>query len=337
MDAGIMVVDDVGKIHMHNHAAWKLLGQPDIHSDTKLIDISTPLYDLYKSWMKASDNLQFGNHFSKLKRANQADLQARIVPVGLRKHDRGSVIYLNDNTEIDKQVQETKLASLGRLTASIAHEIRNPLGAISHAAQLLDESSELHKADKRLATIIQDQSVRLNNIINNVLRLSRREKSKPEKIEINPWLQKFIEEFIRTNDLQKNQLIMKTTPIDGTVMMDPDNLHLVLWNLCKNANKYGVEQDGNAQILLVANCNPPDSLPYLDVIDTGPGIDAEHQAQLFEPFFTTSDTGTGLGLYLSRELCKNNGANLRYISLSNGGSCFKIEFPAAINFGESNA
>jgi two-component system sensor histidine kinase PilS (NtrC family) len=337
MDAGIMVVDDVGKIHMHNHAAWKLLGQPDIHSDTKLIDISTPLYDLYKSWMKASDNLQFGNHFSKLKRANQADLQARIVPVGLRKHDRGSVIYLNDNTEIDKQVQETKLASLGRLTASIAHEIRNPLGAISHAAQLLDESSELHKADKRLATIIQDQSVRLNNIINNVLRLSRREKSKPEKIEINPWLQKFIEEFIRTNDLQKNQLVMKTTPTDGTVMMDPDNLHQVLWNLCKNANKYGVEQDGNAQILLVANCNPPDSLPYLDVIDTGPGIDAEHQAQLFEPFFTTSDTGTGLGLYLSRELCKNNGANLRYISLSNGGSCFKIEFPAAINFGESNA
>ncbi|MFK7816645.1 MAG: PAS domain-containing sensor histidine kinase [Gammaproteobacteria bacterium] len=337
MEAGIMVIDDNGIIHMHNHAAWKLLDQPDINEQTKLIEISAPLYDVYKSWTKVAENPSFRNHLGKLKRANQADLQVRIVPVGLRKHDRGSVIYLNDNTEIDKQVQETKLASLGRLTASIAHEIRNPLGAISHAAQLLDESSELHKADKRLATIIQDQSIRLNNIINNVLRLSRRERTKPEKIQINGWLQKFIEEFIRTNDLQKNQIVLNTTPIDGIVMMDPDNLHQVLWNLCKNAKKYAVAQGNSVHIQLSANCNHEESLPHLDVIDNGPGINSDHQSQLFEPFFTTSDTGTGLGLYLSRELCKNNGGNLRYISLADGGSCFKIEFPSPINFGDSSS
>ena len=335
MEAGIMVVDDDSTIKMHNHAAWKLLNQPEISEQTKLLDISMPLFDLYKSWNKAAENPAFRNHLGKLKRANQADLQVRIVPVGLRKHDKGSVIYLNDNTEVDKQVQETKLASLGRLTASIAHEIRNPLGAISHAAQLLDESSELHKADKRLATIIQDQSVRLNNIINNVLRLSRREKSKPEKIELSPWLRKFIEEFSRTNDLQDDWVSLKITPSDGSVTMDANNFHQVLWNLCKNAKKYGAHQGENVRIQLLANIDQPETSPYLDVIDNGPGISIDHQSQLFEPFFTTSDTGTGLGLYLSRELCKNNGGDLRYINMPEGGSCFRIEFPSPINYGES--
>ena len=335
MEAGIMVVDDDGTIRMHNHAAWKLLNQPEINEQTKLLDISMPLFDLYKSWNKAAENPAFRNHLGKLKRANQADLQVRIVPVGLRKHDKGSVIYLNDNTEVDKQIQETKLASLGRLTASIAHEIRNPLGAISHAAQLLDESSELHKADKRLATIIQDQSVRLNNIINNVLRLSRREKAKPEKIELNTWLRNFLEEFTRTNDLQDDWVSLKITPPDGNVTMDANNLHQVLWNLCKNAKKYGASLEENVCIQLLANTNHTSTPPYLDAIDNGPGISAEHQSQLFEPFFTTSDTGTGLGLYLSRELCKNNGGDLRYINMPEGGSCFRIEFPSPINSGES--
>jgi len=335
MEAGIMVVDDDSTIRMHNHAAWKLLNQPEIRAQTKLLDISVPLYNLYKSWNKLAENPNFSSHLGKLKRANQANLQVRIMPVGLRKLDRGSVIYLNDNTEIEKQVQETKLASLGRLTASIAHEIRNPLGAISHAAQLLDESSKLHKADKRLARIIQDQSIRLNNIINNVLRLSRGENSKPENIELRNWLQKFLQEFSRTNNLNNDWASLKITPSDGTVMMDPNNLHQVLWNLCENAKKYGVRQGKDAHLQLLADINNPETRPYLDVIDNGPGIPVDHQTQLFEPFFTTSDTGTGLGLYLSRELCKNNGGDLRYIITSESGSCFRIEFPSPVSFGES--
>ena len=332
MEAGIMVVDDDDTIRMHNQAAWNLLDQPEISDQTKLLDISIPLFDIYKSWNKAAENPAFRNHFVKLKRANQADLQVRIVPVGLRKHDRGSVIYINDNTEVDKQVQETKLASLGRLTASIAHEIRNPLGAISHAAQLLDESTELHEADKRLATIIQDQSVRLNMIINNVLRLSRREKPKPEKIELSKWLRKFIEEFSRTNDLKNDWVSLKITPSNVTITMDANNLHQVLWNLCKNAKKYGSKNKEDFRLQLLVNANHPKLPPYLDVIDNGPGISSEIQNQLFEPFFTTSDTGTGLGLYLSRELCKNNGGNLRYINMAESGSCFRIEFPSAVSF-----
>ena len=334
MDSGIMVIDDDGTIRMANHAAWRLLDKPEITKNSKLIDISTPLHDLYKSWRKVSNNPEFRNHLDKLKRANASDLQVRITPVGSRKHDKGSVVYLSDNTEVERQVQETKLASLGRLTASIAHEIRNPLGAISHAAQLLDESSELQQPDKRLATIVQDQSIRLNNIINNILRLSRREKAKPENIELRPWLTKFIEEFVRTNDIQKDSISMKISPPDGYISIDPNHLHQVLWNLCKNAKKYGLINGSEVKIQLAAKIGANSAPSYLDVIDLGPGVKKEHETKLFEPFFTTSESGTGLGLYLSKELCKNNGGDLRYFNGQNGGSCFRIEFPSQINFGE---
>ena len=334
MDSGIMVIDDDGSIRMANHAAWRLLNKPEITEHSKLIDISAPLYDLYKSWKKVSSNPEFRNHLDKLKRNNASDLQVRITPVGSRKHDKGSVVYLSDNTEVERQVQETKLASLGRLTASIAHEIRNPLGAISHAAQLLDESNELQEADKRLATIIQDQSIRLNNIINNILRLSRGEKAKPEIIELRPWLTKFIEEFTRTNDLQKDCVSMRISPPDGCVSIDPNHLHQVLWNLSKNAKKYGLMNDANVKIQFVAKIGANGAPSYLDVIDLGPGIKREHETKLFEPFFTTSESGTGLGLYLSKELCKNNGGDLRYINNPDGGSCFRIEFPSQIKIGE---
>ena len=337
MEAGIMVIDDDGAIRMINHAAWKLLDKPEIDEQSKLLDVSVPLYDLFKSWRRASENPAFRSHLNRLTRPNSADLQVRITPVGSRIHDKGSVIYLNDNSNVERQVQETKLASLGRLTASIAHEIRNPLGAISHAAQLLDESTELIQADKRLAVIIQDQSLRLNNIINNVLRLSRRDNAKPEKIELRSWLTKFIEEFSRTNDISKDWISMRLAPQDGTITMDPNHLYQVLWNLCKNAKKYGTVNCIETKVQFVAEINSASKPSYLDVMDTGPGIDKEHQVQLFEPFFTTSDTGTGLGLYLSRELCKNNGGDLRYISLPEGGSCFRIEFSSQVNFGESES
>ena len=335
MDSGIMVIDDDGSIRMINHAAWKLLDQPEISDQSKLLDISVPLYDLFKSWKKASDSLEYRNHLNKLKRSNKADLQIRITPIGSRKHDKGSVIYLSDNTEVERQVQETKLASLGRLTASIAHEIRNPLGAISHAAQLLDESTELNDADKRLSTIIQDQSVRLNAIINNVLRLSRRDKPKPENIALHPWLTTFFEEFTRTNDLPKDWASIEISPQNGSISIDASHLHQVLWNLCKNAKKYGAVDGTPSKLKLLANINETSNSGFLDIIDSGPGISEEYQSQLFEPFFTTSETGTGLGLYLSRELCKNNGGDLRYIYTSEGASCFRVEFSTPMIPGES--
>lgn len=335
MEAGIMVIDDDGTIRMINHAARKLLNKPKIGEQSKLLDVSVPLHALYKSWRRAGESPEFRSHLDRLALSDTADLQVRITPVGSRKHDKGSVIYLTDNSDVERQVQEAKLASLGRLTASIAHEIRNPLGAISHAAQLLDESRELIQADKRLATIIQDQSRRLNNIINNVLLLSRRDNAKPEKIELHSWLTKFIDEFSRTNDLPKDWISMCLSPQDGTISMDPNHLHQVLWNLCKNAKKYGVVNSVEAKMQFVAAINTASKTSYLDVIDSGPGIGKEHQSQLFEPFFTTSATGTGLGLYLSRELCKNNGGDLRYIRLSEGGSCFRIEFSSQVIFGES--
>ena len=202
-------------------------------------------------------------------------------------------------------------------------------------AQLLDESAELNDADKRLSTIIQDQSIRLNTIINNVLRLSRRDRAKPENISLHSWLTNFFEEFTRTNDLPKDWATIEISPQDACISIDPSHLHQVLWNLCKNAKKYGAIDDTVSKLQLLATINETTHSGSLDVIDSGPGISEEHQSQLFEPFFTTSDTGTGLGLYISRELCKNNGGDLRYIYTSEGGSCFRIEFSSQVNLGES--
>jgi len=235
------------------------------------------------------------------------------------------VIYLSDTSDLDRQIQETKLASLGRLTASIAHEIRNPLGAISHAAQLLDESDNLSSDNKRLANIIHDQTNRLNTIIESVLSLSRKQELKLEPIELLNWSEKFITEFREFNQLEANWcslLISKELNISS----DSNYLHQILWNICSNAIKYAGNSEQQAKIILKGYTNANNDISYLDVIDNGPGVNKKDQEKLFEPFYTTSDTGTGLGLYISRELSLSLGGDLTYINTQLSGSCFRIRF-----------
>jgi two-component system sensor histidine kinase PilS (NtrC family) len=247
--------------------------------------------------------------------------------VGARIEDRGSVIYLNDTSDISQQVQQSKLASLGRLTASISHEIRNPLGAISHAAQLLEESESLSSADKRLADIIHMQSNRLNQIIQNVLRLSRKDEVTLERVELQSWLSTFVQEFGEINKLAIDWQQIEVTPASLQVLIDSRHLHQILWNLCSNAIKYGEQKNQTIEIKLVAYVDQRRNTAYMDVIDNGIGVELADQEKLFEPFYTTSITGTGLGLYISRELCLSNGGDLTYSNLSPEGSCFKIRFP----------
>ena len=172
IDSGIIVVDEDNSIKLMNRAASTLLGITSTSEDIQLNDASRELFDLHAEWHHQAASKQ--QDFYQINRNSLSSLRVRITKVGSRAEDRGSVIYLTDSSELNRQIQESKLASLGRLTASIAHEIRNPLGAISHAAQLLDESDSLIPDNKRLANIIHDQSGRLNKIIESVLRLSKK-------------------------------------------------------------------------------------------------------------------------------------------------------------------
>ena len=218
-----------------------------------------------------------------------------------------------------------KWASLGRLSASIAHEIRNPVGAMSHAAQLLAESDGMAEDDKRLTEIIQTHSGRVSHIIDNVLQLSRRESSQPEVLTLKPWLDDFANEFTRTFELQEGELTIGDVPADVEARIDPSHLRQVLWNLCDNAVKYASET-GGILVALQAGRLQGHGRPYIEVLDHGLGVDSATAEKMFEPFYTQRSGGTGLGLYISRELCELNRATLMYLDRPGGGSIFRIVF-----------
>ena len=226
---------------------------------------------------------------------------------------------------MNARVQQSKLASLGRLSASIAHEIRNPVGAMSHAAQLLGESSGLTDDDIRLTEIIQTHSSRVSHIIDNVLQLSRRESSRPERLALKDWLDDFASEFERTLELQEGEFTVGDLPDDLEGRMDRSHLRQVLWNLCDNAVKYASET-GGIMVEIKGGRLTGQGRPYIDVLDCGLGVDQATADKIFEPFFTARSGGTGLGLYISRELCELNRATLLYLDRPGGGSIFRIVF-----------
>ena len=227
---------------------------------------------------------------------------------------------------IAERAQTTKLASLGRLSASIAHEIRNPVGAMSHAGQLLAESPVISPAEKRLTDIIRVNGSRVSQIVESMLTLSRRDTTQPEQIPLAPWLDHFCHEFVQTLELYEDTVRCAETAADLVVRIDPTHLHQIIWNLCDNAVKYASETAGAIEVELSCGRLEHSGRGYLEVADRGPGIDADKVEEVFEPFYTGKDGGTGLGLYICRELCECNGASLSYQPRPGGGSVFRIVF-----------
>jgi two-component system sensor histidine kinase PilS (NtrC family) len=251
---------------------------------------------------------------------------AHLAPLGKDNQRSGPVlVFLEDTSLMNARVQQSKLASLGRLSASIAHEIRNPVGAMSHAGQLLAESEAMTADDLRLTEIIRTHADRVSHIIDNVLQLSRRESSRPEELQLEPWLNDFAAEFTRTLELQEGELSVAEAAEGLAVRMDPSHLRQILWNLCDNAVKYASET-GGILVELKAGRSLRHDRPYLEVLDQGHGVNPQTVDKIFEPFYTDKSGGTGLGLYISRELCELNRATLVYQARDGGGSIFRIIF-----------
>jgi two-component system sensor histidine kinase PilS (NtrC family) len=237
-----------------------------------------------------------------------------------------TLVFLEDTTLILERVQQSKLAALGRLSASIAHEIRNPVGAMSHAAQLLAESTALSTQERRLTDIITNNGERVSTIINNVLQLSRRDQTRPERIELVAWLADFLAEFSQTSEVDERAIRLLDGSDDLDVRVDPSHLYQLLWNLCENALKYGRRDDHDAPVELRTGRISTSDRPFLEILDRGPGIAAADAERIFEPFFTGSRGGTGLGLFIARELAQCNRAALIYEARSGGGSIFRVVF-----------
>ncbi len=318
---GVIVIDHKLQLKFMNTAAWRMLHMPSVPDASPLEDISRELHLQVKAWLR--------NPAAKLNsftpRQSGSDLKAAFIDLGGGQPESAILIYLDDASLMSEQAQKLKLASLGTLTAGIAHEIRNPLGAISHAAQLLKESEQLGPADIRLAEIIQQHSVRMNRIIENVLQLSRQKAGKVENIVLNDWLKIFVEDFKNSHSYPL-EMVLTLSAQEKIIHADSSQLAQVLTNLCENGLRYSYSNSGQYYIRITSSYDASNHHSFIDIIDRGPGIPANEVEHIFEPFYTTDSKGSGLGLYIAKELCENNRSKLDYIPVPIGGSCFRITF-----------
>ncbi len=319
--SGIVVVDTAGRVRLANESAWYLLGNAVLDEHTELRSVSRELAVELEAW-------RHNSHYEPrpFRRAGgNSDIVPRFATLGTGQTG-GAILFLEDSALLAQQAQQMKLASLGQFTASIAHEVRNPLGAISHAAQLLAEAPGLPAEDLRLAEIITTQCRRVNEIIESILQLSRREASRPQNIALLPWLNSYLSELCTVRGTALAKPRVNVDPPDTEVRIDPNHLRQIVTNLCDNALRHGAYPNESASIELHAGTSADLRAPFLDVIDHGPGVDPAAVAKLFEPFYTTATDGTGLGLYITRELCEINHAQLLYLAVPTGGSCFRVVF-----------
>jgi two-component system sensor histidine kinase PilS (NtrC family) len=308
---GVLVVDSNGLVRQFNPAVEALLGRPA--PELEQVDAySAELAAALAAWRERS-----GARVVTLTLPDSGKVvRARFVEAGI-EGDRLSVVYLDDQSKLEEQSRQLKLAALGRLTANIAHEIRNPLAAISHAAELLAEENRQPGRD-RLNRIIRDNAKRLDRMVKDVLELNRRDRVQAEPIRLAAFLATFVDDLVQNERFAREAFVVDADT-DAVVEFDRVHLNQILWNLARNAWRHSRQQAGSVRISIARHGGRLE----LRVIDDGPGVAPQLRAQLFEPFFTTYSSGTGLGLYIARELCAANGAALDYAERGDGAE-FRI-------------
>jgi two-component system sensor histidine kinase PilS (NtrC family) len=322
MQTGILVVDANARILNFNDSARKLLLDPAQAPTLNTRELALPpeLLEQLRAWQQ--DPTVRAPPFRVVD--NGREVQANFTY--LETAPQSSIlIFLEDHTQISSRAQHLKLMALGRLTASIAHEVRNPLGAISHASQLLEESPSISGADQRLLSIINTHSKRVSAIIQNILDLSRHRQEVPEHVNAKPWLEEFSG---RLANSYQDPIVITVHGGDEPVHIrfNTSQLEQLLTNLCDNGLRYSRQRTGKARLDLYISKHPFTGLPVLDVVDYGPGVPVERQEQIFEPFFTTEKNGTGLGLFICREICEANQAQIFFRRTEDERSCFRIIF-----------
>ncbi len=318
MNNGILLIKAHNNIHLLNHAAFHFLGR-DPGTESVIHQMPEPLMAEYQHW--STTGMQRGHPLQLSPTAPETI--ARFARLGIRDtSDR--LIFLEDAGLVSERAQQIALVSLGKLSATIAHEIRNPLAAISHSAQLLAESTKLSDSDIRLSSIIGKHCRRMNDIIENVLQLARQKDADIEPMDLGMWLRDFIQEFTETQNLTNTHIDLKVPDYPTPVIADSSQLQQVLWNLLQNAMRHGAV-DGQTSILIALEHTDLDEIDLV-VADQGPGIADDLAEQIFQPFFTTCDDGSGLGLYLCQQLCTANRIQLTLQQREGQGCTFVLRF-----------
>ena len=344
MQDGVLVVDEHFQIKHYNVQARKLLDLEGITLDNNneaknwqgypLANVSPEISQFLQYWLddaKLKDGFQPTNvaspSFIKLSTQSR-ELRLRFLPISdnhsPNNHYQGAVIFIEDWSQMQTQAHQVKLAALGRLTANIAHEIRNPLSAISHANQLLQEE-DFDPTIKRMLQIISDNVQRVDQIIKDVLELNRRDRTNQELIQLENFTHDFYTQFCAVEKIP--EACFKLSLIDSETLISFDRRHLnqILWNLCKNGWRHCKKTENSLELIL--SLTEKTKTIHIEIRDDGDGVPESIRNHLFEPFFTTEKSGTGLGLYIARELADANGANLEYQAVDyamSSGSIFTI-------------
>ena len=318
MEAGILVVDGTGHIALANASAGVLLDEPRSLAGRRLDAVAPGLVAALDVWSR-------DGHTSPEPLTPTPDSSRRLQVQFTALGEPGTLLSIEDARFIEDQVQQLKLASLGRLTASIAHEIRNPLGAISHSAQLLEESESIPDGDRRLTGIMLAHCRRVNDIVESVLELSRQRTEETTSVELSSWLAEFARQYAHDHALPAERFQYAAPAPPLRVHFDGGQLEQIVRNLCDNSLRHGRRTDGESVMVTLSaeGGGGVEGAPWLEVRDTGDPIDRRQVDEIFEPFFTTSHAGTGLGLFLARELCEANQARLQFVP-SETGNCFHI-------------
>jgi len=319
LHVGVMIVDKDNIVYSTNKSAQVLLGVTEAINGEHISEQLPELFGQLGNWRQGRVGV-----------VGEFQPQpgfAEILPQMIALEEGDTLIFLTDTTELTQQAQQMKLASLGHMAASIAHEVRNPLGAINHAAELLAEA-EVAEKDQKLLTIIQRQSLRVNGIIDAVLQLGRRKILNKSTFVLAPWLEQFIEEFKHNERITEGAIQLKLASVLTQVRVDQEQLRQIMVNLCSNAWHYSDRTSADEtrpQILI--RMRKINNEILIEVIDNGPGVSETALPQLFEPFQSERTGGIGLGLFLAREMALANGIRLDYITTEgNYGGYFRVTF-----------
>ena len=317
LDSGVVVVDAVREVLLVNDMARTLLA-------AEFTALPIPLASLSPSLManlleNERSSVPDGTPFTV--EPTEQSVLPRYIPLS----GDGVLIKLDDHAQIRRQFQQLELASLGRLSASIAHEIRNPLGAISHAVQLIEESPGLTPTDAELLSIARRHTTRIDRIVNDVLQLSNRRQVHAVAMDLHEAVSAFAERFRAENGLAVTDLVSRGDP-GLHVVFDSGHLDQILWNLCTNARLHNDE----TSVSIVISCWAERSgTVALEVADDGTGVADIDRARLFEPFYSTHHNGSGLGLYIIRGLCELNRTEIDCVQAERGAR-FRILFPTVL-------
>ena len=313
---GVLVVDLKGMVWAANPAACKLLGREALASQTP--------FDLAgeAEWRELGRLTALSFSANQAQRANlvfrqagagpqQVEVRTRMTATGDGGSERLCVMFLQDLREMEARMRTERLASMGRMSAAVAHEIRNPLAAIVQANALLDE--DIHEPRlKRLIQMVQQNAGRLESIVDEVLNISRVQSlpdaSGQPRVQINQAVTRICRDWSQhtgSGDL------LKTDPCGGdpVVAFDAEHLRRVLINLLDNARRYA---SGQRHAIQVSTRAGADGSVVLGIWSDGQPMEQSVERHLFEPFFSSESRSTGLGLYICRELCQRHGAAIGF-------------------------